>query len=186
MKRTELIRRQRIARHMKRQWRDAAFRQHRSRALLRKWREPAFRRAHSEATTRQWAKPGMRARLQRAMRRPWRDPAHVRRMSRISKARWRDPRYRPILLANARRNLGPSPGALRLHALLGAGWILECWTPHGPIDIAHPGLKLAIEVDDLGHRRRKQQRRDRQKERALRGLGWAVFRVSEAGAKEVA
>jgi hypothetical protein len=168
-----------VSRFMKRRWKDERFRQHISDAMLAKWQEPEHRRTVSEAARLQWQNPALRRRMEAAMRRPWRDPIHVARMSRISKARWRDPRYRPALLANSIRNLGPSRGACALHSLLGTGWHLEYWTPYGPIDIAHPALKLAIEVDDPGHRRTKQRQRDQRKSRGLRTLGWSLFRITE-------
>lgn len=172
-----------VSRFMKRRWKDPSFRRSFSKAMLRKWRDSKFRRAHSEAARAQWLQPGMRERMEAAMRKPWRDPKHVARMSRISKARWRDPHYRPILMANAKRALGPSTGARALHALLGDAWILEYWTPFGPIDIACPRLKLAIEVDDPGHRRTKQRIRDRKKTRGLERNGWTLYRISEAACR---
>jgi hypothetical protein len=172
-----------VSQFMKRRWQNPAFRAYITQALLRKWQDPAFRRQQSDTARRQWQNPAMRRRMEAAMRRPWRDPKHVRRMSRISKARWRDPRYRPLLMANAKRALGPSRGAYALHALLGKDWILEYWTTQGPIDIACPALKLAIEVDDPGHRRTKQRLRDRKKTRGLERLGWSVFRISESACR---
>ena len=64
---------------------------------------------------------------------------------------------------------------------LGPGWLIEHWTSVGYIDVAHPEFHIAIEVDDIGHRRPSRQERDRQKQRRLRRLGWTVFHVSEAG-----
>jgi very-short-patch-repair endonuclease len=49
------------------------------------------------------------------------------------------------------------------------------------VDVAHPEMRIAIEVDDIGHRRPRIRQRDRRKMRRLRRLGWSVFRVSEAG-----
>jgi len=127
----------------------------------------------------------MRQRLLDGIRRRWSDPAYRRRMARMLKRRWRDEAFRCRVLPLIRHNLGPSRGAQALHAWLGDGWALEWWTPHGPIDVAHPQLKLAIEVDGCDHQKPKQQCRDRQKERGLRRLGWTVFRVSEAGCREL-
>ena len=118
------------------------------------------------------------------MKRRWQDPKHRRKLVSGLKHAWsRDLVRRAERAAIARRNLGPSIGAIALHTLLGAGWLLEVWTPAGPVDVAHPGMRLAIEVDDISHRRPLQRLRDRQKVRHLRRLGWTVFRVSEYGCR---
>jgi very-short-patch-repair endonuclease len=40
-------------------------------------------------------------------------------------------------------------------------------------------MKLAIEVDGPEHQRPRQRLIDQRKARALRRLGWSVFRISE-------
>ena len=177
--------RRRIGAAMKRAWQRPAFRQQMVAMMARRSRSPLSRRRRSQAAIRQWANPMIRQRLLDGIRRRWSDPAYRRRMARMLKRRWRDEAFRCRMLPAIRRNLGPSRGAQALHAWLGDGWALEWWTPHGPIDVALPQLKLAIEVDGCDHQKPKQQHRDRQKERGLRRLGWTVFRVSEDGCREL-
>lgn len=48
------------------------------------------------------------------------------------------------------------------------------------VDLAYPGLKIAIEYEGDGHRTsRDQWRRDIQRQRELEDLGWIVIRVTE-------
>ncbi|MFK4850171.1 endonuclease domain-containing protein [Microbacterium sp. ZW T6_19] len=48
------------------------------------------------------------------------------------------------------------------------------------VDLAYPGLKIAIEYEGDGHRRSKSQwRHDIQRQRDLEDLGWIVIRVTE-------
>jgi len=116
-----------------------------------------------------------------AMQRVWQSPGYKRRLSRILKRRWHsNPKRYAERVAISRRNLGPSDGAKRLHAILGDGWYLEHFTPHGPLDVANPTLMIAIEVDGAEHRRPHIQRRDQQKTRALSKIGWTVVRLPEA------
>jgi hypothetical protein len=171
---------------MRQRWSTNSVRRKISTSLRRHWRRhPARRRIAADHTRRQWAR--MRRRLCAAMRRRWQDPAYVARMAAISRARWQDPRYRPLMMANAKRSSQwrVSEGAKHLHALLGDGWHLEYWTPQGFVDVAHPTKRIAIEVDDLGHRRTKQQLRDRIKARGLRRSGWTLYRIPESHARTV-
>lgn len=46
------------------------------------------------------------------------------------------------------------------------------------IDLAHPVLKIAIEVDGSSHRALERQKQDRKKERFLTGHGWTVLRFT--------
>jgi very-short-patch-repair endonuclease len=46
------------------------------------------------------------------------------------------------------------------------------------VDLVHPDVKLAIEVDGPSHKHRVQKARDRWKERELQRRGWFVLRFS--------
>ena len=46
------------------------------------------------------------------------------------------------------------------------------------VDIANPVLKLAVEVDGLGHNSKKGKQLDKKKEGKLTSLGWKVLRVT--------
>ena len=174
---------------MTREWRrrltrlaqDPARRRRVSQLLKRWWRDPAYRRRRKQAALRQGADPLMRRRTSRKLKARWQNPAYRRRMRRALRRGWRDhPRWHERTAAVC-ANLGPSLGAQYLRAALGDGWVIEHWTRAGVVDVAHPALRIAIEVDDIGHRRPQRIARDRRKECQLRRLGWTVFRVSEAG-----
>jgi hypothetical protein len=173
--------RRRISNALTHLWRNRNRRYRMSLLMQRRWRNPRYRRLCIEAMQGKWRNATTRRRMSLAFKRRWRDPRHRQKLVRALTRAWRDPVRRAHRGRISRRNLGPSLGAFTLQSALGAGWLLECWTAAGPIDVAHPGMRLAIEVDDIGHRRPKQQRRDRQKEQQLKHLGWTVFRVSEAG-----
>ncbi|PIP82864.1 MAG: hypothetical protein COR54_12675 [Elusimicrobia bacterium CG22_combo_CG10-13_8_21_14_all_63_91] len=49
---------------------------------------------------------------------------------------------------------------------------------HYKLDIAHPGLKIAIEVDGGSHNAIERRLQDRKKEELLDSLGWKVLRFS--------
>jgi very-short-patch-repair endonuclease len=53
------------------------------------------------------------------------------------------------------------------------------WTPAGFVDVANPTERIAIEVDGPEHSQPKNRKRDREKERDLRRLGYDVYRVCE-------
>jgi hypothetical protein len=178
--RTELLRRRRISTALKRLWRSRSRHQHIAAAMRRQWQDPHYRQLRVEHMKGHWRNPATRRRMSAASTRRWRDSVHRRKLVRALTKAWQNPARRAARCAVSRRNLGPSVGAFALQSALGNGWLLECWTPAGPIDVAHPTMRLAIEVDDVSHRRPTKQRRDRQKERQLRRLGWTVFRVSEA------
>jgi len=165
---------------MKAVWRRPSYRRRVVGIITERWRDPLVRRRHSESIQRLWHTSAYRDKQLKGQRAIWSDPKHRRKMAALVKRRWRDPAFRERMLSIARRNIGPSQGSQRLHHALGDGWVLEFWTPHGPVDIANPQARIAIEVDGADHDRPKQQRRDRQKERNLRRLGWTVLRVSEA------
>ena len=46
------------------------------------------------------------------------------------------------------------------------------------VDLIHPEVKLAIEVDGPTHRGRQQKARDKWKEKKLKSLGWSLLRFS--------
>ena len=168
---------------LKRLAQDPARRKSVSRLLKRWWRDPKYRRQRIAVARRLAQNPAMRARISCKLKERWRDPTYRRKMSLALRRGWQNPARRGRRVAVCRANLGPSIGAQALLAALGAGWVLECWTPAGSVDVAQPAMRMAIEVDDIGHRRPVAKLRDRRKERRLRRLGWTVFRVSEAGCR---
>ena len=147
----------------------------------------------SVSAKRQWANPVMRRvlikRLRIGSKARWSKTSEHKRMSAASKIRWEDPAYRKKITEWARRvghRPRPSLGARKLKRILGRGWKLE-YRVRGlrrmPIDIAHPGMKLAIEVDGKSHDRSVQKLWDRDKDTVLRKFGWSIFRVSEEGCR---
>jgi len=46
------------------------------------------------------------------------------------------------------------------------------------IDIAHPGAKIAVEVDGASHAALTRQQQDRKKEAFLQSIGWRVLRFT--------
>ena len=88
------------------------------------------------------------------------------------------------------------PAQARLWQWLGEGWETEYvvktgmrydqgYPHHFKIDIAHPGLMVAIEVDGTSHSTRLRQQADDRKQRLLERLGWRVYRVSNSTALSV-
>ena len=49
---------------------------------------------------------------------------------------------------------------------------------HYKLDLAHPALKIAVEVDGPSHNALSRKQQDSKKEAFLRGKGWAVFRFT--------
>ena len=45
------------------------------------------------------------------------------------------------------------------------------------VDLAHPALKIAIEVDGASHHTKKQRNRDRRKRAMIEVLGWVMLRL---------
>ncbi len=81
-------------------------------------------------------------------------------------------------------------------SILGAGWVAEHTIPTGKanhrqlpkhlkIDLAHPELKLAIELDGVTHIQLAVRRADKQKVRFLLCNGWSVLRMSNAKARSL-
>jgi hypothetical protein len=67
------------------------------------------------------------------------------------------------------------------------GWPMEYGIPTGVpgwpcarVDLTHPALLIAIEVDGASHHTRKQRNRDRRKEGMLTAAGWIVLRFWNA------
>lgn len=63
------------------------------------------------------------------------------------------------------------------------GWPVEYPIPTGnpswrcaTVNLAFPGLKIAVECDGASHRTKKQKNRDARKKVILEGLGWTVLR----------
>lgn len=93
-------------------------------------------------------------------------------------------KHRPLLHGGNGR--GPTKPQLLLHLTLGPDWIMEFivptkirlpkWPAAYKIDLAHPGLKIAIEVDGPSHHAKRTQESDRRKEEFLRSDGWTVLR----------
>lgn len=75
-----------------------------------------------------------------------------------------------------------------LAAILGSSWVTEYSIPLGPrkngyptnykVDIAHPKLKIAVEVDGNNHKHPSNIAKDLKKTRKLQELGWRVLRVT--------
>lgn len=171
--------RRRISEALKRAWQRPSYRRKMAAMMSERSRSPLSRRRRGVASRRMWTNPTIRQRILAALRRAWDKPVNRRRMSQMQKRRWRDPEYRRRLLSAIRGNFGPSLGARTLFDILGEGFFLEYYSPHGPIDIANPDLRIAIEVDGADHDKAKQQARDRVKERGLRRDGWTVYRLCE-------
>jgi hypothetical protein len=55
---------------------------------------------------------------------------------------------------------------------------------HYRMDVAHPAMKVGIEVDGSSHCSLARQASDRRKEERLRSLGWLLFRFSNREAME--
>lgn len=95
-------------------------------------------------------------------------------------------------------NGAPPPEAqLALFTALGPGWVMEhtvrtaptpphphggVWPRHYNIDIAHPGLMVAVEVDGSSHTPIERQRSDERKDLLLALRGWRVLRFSNGDA----
>lgn len=88
----------------------------------------------------------------------------------------------------------PAPQAMLL-AALGEAWVAEFvvptgWPPppkhptHFKIDLAHPEMMIAVEVDGSSHHTPLGRERDRRKEAFLRQCGWQVFRFSNQAVME--
>jgi very-short-patch-repair endonuclease len=76
-----------------------------------------------------------------------------------------------------------------LYNLLGDGWIMEFAINTKDVrekfnkipnsyktDIAHPDLKISIEIDGMGHKLKKKMELDLKKTQVLNSLGWKVLR----------
>lgn len=78
---------------------------------------------------------------------------------------------------------GPSPTELAVAAKLGPEWVCghtvtTGFLPHHyKIDVAHPGLKVAVELDGCTHYGGKRRAADRRKDNRLHELGWTVVRL---------
>lgn len=138
------------------------------------WREAARLRGPSEAN---------RAALSRAMRanNPMRNPVSRAKMSATLRRIGHQPKVRG---GNGR---GPTePQRLLAEAL---GWPIELVVPtgakgrngppsHYKLDIAHPTMKIAVEIDGGSHCSLVRREQDQRKETWLRGEGWTVLRFS--------
>lgn len=81
----------------------------------------------------------------------------------------------------------------RLLAALGPSWQAEYRITTGArhlghphtysVDIAHPGCRIAVEVDGSSHNGKRAQQ-DARKDAFLRGMGWQVFRFSNVDAAQ--
>lgn len=101
--------------------------------------------------------------------------------------RLRDMGHRPPVQGGNGRPM-PEPQS-RLLETLGEGWTPEFVVPvgmgrqagyptHYKLDLAHPGQKIAIEVDGPSHCSIAQQERDRRKDAFLKRQGWTVLRFT--------
>lgn len=52
------------------------------------------------------------------------------------------------------------------------------------VDVAHPSLRIAVEVDGRSHRAADVIERDRAKDRLLEALGWVVIRLTNDNVRE--
>jgi hypothetical protein len=80
-----------------------------------------------------------------------------------------------------------------LLAALGEGWVPEFivptkmprhmeWPTHYKIDLAHPDLRIALEIDGYSHSITTRRAQDRRKTAFLAERGWHVLRVTNAQA----
>jgi hypothetical protein len=144
------------------------------------------KRRMTKAAKLRWSRPSNQSELKRRMKSTvYR--LYRQKMSRLMYRRWAGPKFK-LQMIRTHKESGhypqPSLGARKLKRLLGRGWKLEHWVWKGiAIDIAHPKLKLAIEVDGKSHGKEIQKKQDRQRDKVLRKLGWTVFRVSEDGCR---
>jgi len=140
------------------------------------------------AAHRRWSDPAFHARASE-----WATQKSVRQRT-VSAARMhllnRDPSIRIRMAATMRgRSFSGDRGGngqrTREQLLLASalGWPMEFAIPTGNprwpcaiVDIAHPALLLAIEVDGQSHHTAKQRNRDKRKSQMLMELGWAVLR----------
>lgn len=119
-------------------------------------------------------------------RNPMQDPAVRKKVSRTHKKN----RHRPPVQGGNGRPM-PKPQVDML-AALGEGWVPEFVVlthtnrvkggppTHYKIDVAHPRLKVAVEIDGSSHTSRKVQRSDARKGAFLASNGWEVVRVTNA------
>lgn len=87
----------------------------------------------------------------------------------------------------ARGGNGTSPSTAQKLLSEALGWPIEVVVPtrmpqpmpyHYKIDIAHEGLKIAIEVDGHSHQSKVRKAQDQRKEAFLRDHGWFVYRFT--------
>lgn len=143
---------------------------------VEKMRSPQARSAMSAKSKARWAAdtPEVRAQRDRFLSlRPMDDPAVKAKVVKVLKENRHD-RSPPLT----------EPQRLLLQ-VLGGGWVAEYVVPlgsgrHGAyqIDIAHAGIKVAIEVDGPSHSGPKARGRDQKKDAKLVSLGWTVLRFS--------
>lgn len=85
---------------------------------------------------------------------------------------------------------GPTEPQRRLAEFL--GWPMEVVVPpgdgerpyHYKLDIAHPSMKVCVEVDGGSHCSLERQASDRRRDARLSSLGWLTFRFSNQEAME--
>lgn len=104
---------------------------------------------------------------------PTKDPATRAKLSR----RLREIGHRPPVRGGNGR--GPTEPQRLLHAALGPGPRRQPGFPTNyKLDLAHPGLRIGIEVDGASHNTMAGRQRDAKKADKLASLGWTVLRFS--------
>ena len=154
--------------------------------------KPAACCSYRCAAHRRWSDPALHARASEwaARKSPRQRAVSAARMHRLN----RDPAIRTKMAATMRgrgfvgQRGGNGQRTAQQEALASAlGWPMEyaiptgnpCW-PCAIVDLAHPTILIAIEVDGASHHTAKQKNRDRRKERMLLALGWIVLRFWNA------
>lgn len=86
---------------------------------------------------------------------------------------------------------GPTVPQLTMANALGEGWIMEYpvktglrWPPCYKVDIGHPGMKIAVELDGGSHATLSRKAEDAVRDERLRGVGWTVLRFKNTEAME--
>lgn len=89
--------------------------------------------------------------------------------------------------------MGMTAPQQKLFALLRGGWTPEGvvsvmerggkrggYPTHYKVDLLHPELKIAVEIDGASHASLKRREQDRKKDSYLRKCGWRVLRLLNA------
>lgn len=149
-----------------------------STAGLKVWERDGYKERQSKSHKRYYKKhPEARKRSSDGGKKPWKNKAFVKKHAKIHSklmtGRWKTKEWA------AKVRLRPSKPQIslfkKLCRLFGKGWKLEHHVGTYHIDIANPGMMLAIEVD--GAHWHQDKKHDKKRDKYLAALGWAIIRV---------